>query len=91
MQVSGSRSRSKANTLEILTFKQDLVDQRKKHKSRLTQGEVAERVGVAQSTVAELERYDSNPTLRTLQRYANAAEALISFRVQDDCGEGAKK
>lgn len=88
MKHNKVRARSKANTLEVLDFKQGLVDQRRKHKERLTQGVVAERMGVSQSTVAELERYDSNPTLRTLQRYANAVEALISFRVVDDCGEG---
>lgn len=87
MERSKIRARSKANTLQVLTFKQNLVDQRKKHNDRLTQREVAERMGVSQSTVAELERYDSNPTLRTLQRYANAVEALISFKVSDDCGE----
>ncbi|MDN5585877.1 MAG: helix-turn-helix transcriptional regulator [Brevibacterium sp.] len=89
MKPSKIRARSKANTLEVLSFKQDLVDQRKKHKDRLTQAEVAERMGVSQSTVAELEKYDSNPTLRTLQRYANAVEALISFKVADDCGESS--
>lgn len=87
MKPSKVRARSKANTLEVLSFKQALVDQRKNHKDRLTQAEVAERMGVSQSTVAELERYDSNPTLRTLQRYANAVEALISLKVSDDCGE----
>lgn len=87
MKPSKVRARSKANTLEVLSFKQALVDQRKDHKDRLTQAEVAERMGVSQSTVAELERYDSNPTLRTLQRYANAVEALISLKVSDDCGE----
>lgn len=87
MKPSKVRARSKANTLEVLTFKQGLVDQRKKHKDRLTQAEIAERMGVSQSTVAELERYDSNPTLRTLQRYANAVEALITFNISDDCGD----
>lgn len=87
MKPSKVRARSKANTLEVMSFKQDLVDQRKKHKGRLTQAEVAERMGVSQSTVAELEQYDSNPTMRTLQRYANAVEALVSFKVDDDCGD----
>lgn len=65
--------------------------QRGKRKSRLTQGEVAERTGVTQSIFAELERFDSNPTLRTLQRYANAVEALICLGVQDDSSDGIKK
>lgn len=91
MKANSTRARSKANTLEVLSFKQDLVEQRGKRKSRLTQGEVAERTGVTQSIFAELERFDSNPTLRTLQRYANAVEALICLGVQDDSSDGNKK
>lgn len=46
---------------------------------------------MTQSIFAELERFDSNPTLRTLQRYANAVEALICLGVQDDSSDGIKK
>jgi len=50
-------------------------------RSGLTQAEVAERMGVTQPTVAELERYDANPTLSTLRRYALAVGAEISTKV----------
>jgi transcriptional regulator with XRE-family HTH domain len=63
-----------------------LVALRKEH--RLTQAEVAERMGVSQPTVAIFERYDANPTLSTIRRYANAVEARIIERVVDDSREG---
>ena len=66
---------------------QGLVALRKKHK--LTQGEVAERMSVSQSAVSQFERYDSNPTLATLRRYALAVGARIEERVLDDCAEHA--
>jgi len=48
----------------------------------LTQTEVAERMGVTQPTVAGLERYDANPTLSTVRRYALAVGAMIKTRVE---------
>ena len=77
------RERSKKNASAVLAFKARLVKQRTDH--GLSQQDVADRLGVKQSTVAELERYDSNPTLRTIQRYANAVDAKIRFYVDDDC------
>lgn len=61
----------------------DLIRMRKKH--HLTQAEVAERMGVSQPTVAAFERYDSNPTLSTIRRYALAVEARLIESVIDDC------
>lgn len=61
----------------------DLVELRRKH--RLTQAEVAERMGVSQPTVAGFERYDANPTLSTIRRYALAVGARINESVIDDC------
>jgi len=68
----------------VLDFKYDLVQQRKHMK--LTQTDVAERMGVRQSTVAEFEKHDSNPTLRTIERYASAVDGKIRLSVEDDCG-----
>jgi transcriptional regulator with XRE-family HTH domain len=65
----------------------DLVKLRKKH--RLTQAEVAERMGVSQPTVAGFERYDANPTLSTVRRYALAVGATLDERVVDDCVNSA--
>ncbi|WP_349865018.1 helix-turn-helix transcriptional regulator [Leifsonia sp. WHRI 6310E] len=62
-----------------------LVDQRKSH--QLTQGEIAERMGVSQPTVAAFERYDANPTLSTIRRYALAVGAGVEHKVEDRCCE----
>lgn len=61
----------------------DLVVMR--HKHGLSQREVAERMNVSQPTVAAFERYDSNPTLATIRRYALAVGARIQNSVIDDC------
>ncbi len=53
---------------------------RKKH--HLTQADVAERMGVSQPTVAEFERYDANPTLSAIRRYALAVGAR-AFAVRE--------
>jgi transcriptional regulator with XRE-family HTH domain len=60
-----------------------LVKLRKKH--HLSQRVVAERMGVKQPTVAAFERYDANPRLSTIRRYALAVDALIDTTVTDDC------
>lgn len=61
----------------------DLVKMRRKH--NLTQSEVAERMSVSQPTVAAFERYDANPTLATVRRYALAVGACLDERVTDGC------
>lgn len=60
-----------------------LVRQRKDHK--ISQDEVAMRMGVSQPTVSEFERYDANPTLSTLRRYALAVDARLVDTVIDEC------
>lgn len=62
-------------------FLQTLVDLRKEQK--LTQAEVAERMGVTQPTVSEFERYDANPRLDTIIRYALAVEAQLDLRAYE--------
>nr|WP_314844239.1 helix-turn-helix transcriptional regulator [Schaalia odontolytica] len=63
-----------------------LVSLRKEH--NLSQQTVAERMGVSQPTVAAFERYDANPTVSSIIRYAMAVDALLDVKVVDDCGEG---
>lgn len=60
---------------ELMEGLVDLRDQ-----NGLTQQEVADRMGVSQSAVAQFERYDANPTLATIQRYALAVEASLDLR-----------
>lgn len=61
-------------------FLRDLVAVRK---ANATQEEIAERMLVSQPTVAAFERYDANPTLATIERYAHAAGASVEFRVKN--------
>jgi transcriptional regulator with XRE-family HTH domain len=49
---------------------QAMIDARKK--TGLTQKELSERAGIAQSDISKLERGNANPSMRTLQRLANA-------------------
>lgn len=48
----------------------------------LTQEEVAERMGTTQSTVARLESGKRPPSLRTVQRYAQAVGARAVLRLE---------
>ncbi|MEV7608620.1 helix-turn-helix transcriptional regulator [Microbacterium sp. NPDC089320] len=67
----------------------DLISLRKKH--HLTQEMVAERMGVSQPTVASFERYDANPTLSSVRRYALAVGATIDHVVEDRCCQFAEQ
>lgn len=57
-----------------------LVSMRKERK--LTQKQVAERMGVGQSTIAGFENEGSDPRLSTIQRYARAVEARCVVTIQ---------
>jgi transcriptional regulator with XRE-family HTH domain len=46
--------------------------------------EVGERMGVSQPRASQFERYDSNPTLDAVRRYAAAVGARLDTRVIDD-------
>ncbi len=65
----------------------ELINIRKKHK--LSQAEVATRMGVTQPTVSEFESDDSNPTLGTIRRYAMAVGARLRTEVIDDVEDQA--
>ena len=58
----------------------ELVMARKR--AGLTQEQVAELTGVKQPTVAAFERYDNDPRLSTLRRYAVAVGVLIKYDVE---------
>lgn len=53
----------------------------------LTQAELAELMGVSQPTVASFERYDNDPRLSTIRRYAHAVGVTISHKVLLDGSE----
>jgi len=50
----------------------------------LTQQDVADFMGCTQQAVQKLERYDADPQLSTLRRYANAVGAVVSHQVRRD-------
>lgn len=57
----------------------------------LTQQDVAARMGVSQPTVASFERYDNDPKMSTVRRYAHAVGVTIEHKVllegsEVDCG-----
>ncbi|MGF3055596.1 helix-turn-helix domain-containing protein [Microbacterium sp. YY-01] len=60
-----------------------LIRLREKH--NLSQNDIAERMGVSLPTVIAFERYDANPKLSTIRRYALAVGASISHSVSDAC------
>jgi predicted transcriptional regulator len=47
----------------------------------LTQGQLALRMKVGQSTVSQFESLDNDPRLSTMQRYAHAVEAKLIWKV----------
>lgn len=48
-----------------------------------TQKDVADKLGVSQPAIARFERYDNDPKLSTVHRYALAIGALIEHQVCD--------
>lgn len=58
-------------------FMRELVECREA--AGLSQEEVAERLGISQSAVSQFERYDSNPTLASVRRYALAVGAALTL------------
>ncbi len=79
------RARAKVLAREDYAMRSDLVALRRQ--AGLTQKQVAERMGITQQAVHKLERYDSDPKLSTVRRYANAVGALIEHRVVPDMGQ----
>lgn len=60
----------------------DLIEQRRA--AGMTQQDVATLLGITQPAVAKFERYDSDPKLSTVRRYAHAIGAIVSHDVRAD-------
>ncbi|MFP3466761.1 helix-turn-helix domain-containing protein [Leifsonia sp. SIMBA_070] len=56
----------------------------------LSQEQVAARLGISQPAIAAFERYDNDPKLSTIRRYAHAIGALISHHVTLDDGRSSE-
>ena len=79
------RARAKVLAREHRVMRSELTLLRRE--AGLSQGDVAERMGVTQQAVSKFERYDSDPKLSTVRRYANAVGALVAHRVERDQGQ----
>lgn len=83
--LNPARARAKVLARENREMRADLVSARRQ--AGLSQKDVADRMGVSQQAVYKLERYDADPRISTLERYANAVGALIFHRVVIDRGQ----
>lgn len=54
-----------------------------RHARNMTQQNVADLIGVTRTAVTHFERYDADPKLSTIIRYAMAVEARIDISVSD--------
>lgn len=79
------KARAKILAREDRLMRTELADIRRAN--NLTQKDVAELMGVTQQAVNKLERYDADPKLSTLRRYANAVGAIVEHRVTPDRGQ----
>jgi transcriptional regulator with XRE-family HTH domain len=82
-------ARADALVEDHVSLLEDLVKLRKKH--NLSQKDVAERMGVKQPTVSAFERYNANPRLSSIRRYAMAVDAMVQTQVTDDCAASPEK
>lgn len=80
-----ARARAKLLARRDREMRSDLVVIRRE--AGLTQQDVADRMGCTQQAVYKLERYDADPKLSTLRRYANAVGALVEHHVEADRGQ----
>lgn len=85
MTPNAVRSRAKVLARQHRMMRSELVQLRRE--GGLTQGDIAELMGVTQQAVSKFERYDSDPKLSTVRRYANAVGALVEHRVERDYGQ----
>lgn len=79
------RARARVLAREDRRLRAELV--RVRRQNSLSQKNVAELLGVTPQAIQKLERYDADPKLSTLRRYANAVGALVEHRVTVDYGQ----
>ena len=58
-----------------------------RERSGLTQQALAERLGCAQQAIAQAERWDSNPTVGFVRRWAEACGARMRIELDQPVGE----
>lgn len=77
--------RARALVEEDRRFLRSLVARRKE--LGLSQQGIANLLGVKQPTIASFERYDSDPKLSTVRRYAHALQTLVCHYAVADTGQ----
>jgi len=82
------RARAKVLARASREMRAELV--RIRREAGFSQQDIADRLGITQQAVYKLERYDADPRLSTLERYANAVGALIEHRVYVDRGQSVR-
>jgi len=60
-----------------------------REKAGMSQADLGAVLGISQQAVNKFERYDSDPKLSTVRRYANAVGAIIEHHVTPDVGQSA--
>ena len=78
------RARSRVLADNSRRLRSDLISARKK--ADMSQADVAAILGVSPQAVSKMERYDSDPKLSTLERYANVVGVIIDSQVREDNG-----
>ena len=84
-RASATQRRARALVKADRALLRSLVALRKEQ--GLKQKDIAERLGISQASVASFERYDNDPKLSTVRRYAHAVGALVAHAVELDCGQ----
>jgi transcriptional regulator with XRE-family HTH domain len=68
---------------------QAMIDARQK--SGMTQKELAERTGIAQSDISKLEHGNANPSIRTLQRLARGMGMVLKIEFAPEKASATKR
>lgn len=80
MKDPGFKKEYENQTLEF-KIAQKLIAERLK--AKLTQADIAKKMGTTQSAVARLESGDQLPTMKSIERYANALGKYPEIRFKD--------
>lgn len=83
------QSELKAHAMEILKEQREFIESLIKIREAkgLSQADVGQLLGLSQSAVAQFEKYDSNPTMGSIRRYAMVFGASISMDAEPRIAE----
>ena len=80
-QLQDPEFKAEYDALELeFTLMQAMIDARKT--TGLTQKQLSEKTGIAQSDISKLESGNANPSLKTLQRLANGLGMRVKIEFQ---------